>query len=91
MDLMPVQATSVPSERIFSASKQTTTARSNCLGPKIMEAMQILKFEAKNQRKEVNFTKGLSLQEEFDDLEERETVNCTEILKEYLNSMHEEQ
>ena len=56
-----------------------------------MEAMQILKFEAKNQRKEVNFTKGLSLQEEFDDLEERETVNCTEILKEYLNSMHEEQ
>ena len=91
MDLMPVQATSVPSERIFSASKQTTTARRNRLGPKIMEAMQILKFEAKNQRKEVNFTKGLSLQEEFDDLEERETVNCTEILKEYLNSMHEEQ
>ena len=73
MDLMPVQATSVPSEHIFSASKQTTTARSNHLGPKIMEAMQILKFEAKNQRKEVNFTKGLSLQEEFDDLEERET------------------
>ena len=91
MDLMPVQATSVPSERIFSASKQTTTARRNRLGPKIMEAMQILKFEAKYQRKEVNFTKGLSLQEEFDDLEERETVNCTEILKEYLNSMHEEQ
>jgi hAT family C-terminal dimerisation region len=90
MDLMPVQATSVPSERIFSASKQTTTARRNRLGPKIMEAMQILKFEAKNQRKEVNFTKGLSLQEEFDDLEEREGVTCTEILKEYLNSMHEE-
>ena len=88
---MPVQATSVPSERIFSASKQTTTARRNHLGPKIMEAMQILKFEAKNQRKEVNFTKGLSLQEEFDDLEERETVSCTGILKEYLNSMHEEQ
>jgi len=91
MDLMPVQATSVPSERIFSASKQTTTARRNRLGPKIMEAMQILKFEAKNQRQEVNFTEGLSLQEEFDNLEEREAVNCTEVLKDYLNSMHEEQ
>lgn len=88
---MPVQATSVPSERIFSASKQTTTARRNRLGPKIMEAMQILKFQAKDQREEVNFTKGFSLQEEFDDLEEREAVKCTEILKEYFDGMHEEE
>jgi hypothetical protein len=86
MDLMPVQATSVPSECIFSASKRTTTARRNRLAPKIMEATQILKFEAKNKR-ETNFTKGFSLKE---DLEELEGVATAQDLRAYLSVIHEE-
>jgi hypothetical protein len=44
MDILPIQATSVPCERVFSASKETTTARRNRLKPKIVQALQILKF-----------------------------------------------
>ena len=58
MDLLPTQATSVPCEHVFSASKETTTARRNRLTPKIMEATQILKFQAKNKR-QIDFTEGL--------------------------------
>jgi hypothetical protein len=89
MDLMPVQATSVPSECIFSASKRTTTARRNPLAPKIMEATQILKFEAKNKR-ETNFTKGFSLKEDLEDLEELEGVATAQDLRAYLSVIHEE-
>jgi hypothetical protein len=90
MDLMPVQATSVPSEHIFSASKWTTTARRNHLTPKIMEATQILnlKLEAKNKR-EISFTKGFSLQEEFDDLEELEGMATAQDLRAYLSGICE--
>jgi hypothetical protein len=89
MDLMPVQATSVPSECIFSVSKRTTTARRNHLTPKMMEATQILKFEAKNKR-EISFTKGLSLKEEFDDLEELEDVATAQDLRAYFSGICEE-
>ena len=89
MDLMPAQATSVPSERVFSASKQTTTARRNHLSPKFLEATQILKFQAKNKRN-LNFTEGLSLEEEIADLEEREAVQYGEELRSFLNGMGEE-
>jgi hypothetical protein len=89
MDLMPVQATSVPSEHIFSASKRTTTARRNHLTPKMMEATQILKFEAKNKR-EISFTKGFSLKEEFDDFEELGNVATAQDLRAYFSGIREE-
>jgi len=89
MDLIPVQATSVPCERVFSASKETTTARRNRLTPKIMEALQILKFQAKHKR-ELSFTEGLKEKDELDDLEETEAVRPTEDLRAFLNSMREE-
>lgn len=43
MDVLPVQASSVPCERIFSSSKETTTLRRNRLSPELMEALQVLK------------------------------------------------
>ena len=89
MDLLPAQATSVPCERVFSASKETTTARRSHLKPKIMEATQILKFLAKNKR-QIDFTEGLSKEEELGDLEEREGVTSVEDVRGFLNNMHEE-
>ena len=44
MDVLPAQASAVPCERIFSSSKETCTPRRNRIDPKLMEALQILKF-----------------------------------------------
>ena len=89
MDLMPAQGTSVPCEHVFSASKETTTARRNHLKPNIVEATQILKFQAKYKRG-INFTEGISPEEQLKDLVEREGVKGTEDVEGILNSMGEE-
>lgn len=44
MDVLPAQASSVPSERIFSSSKETYTLRRSNLSPATLEALQVLKF-----------------------------------------------
>ena len=44
LDYLPIQASAVPSERIFSSSAQTDTARRNCIKPILMESLQMLKF-----------------------------------------------
>jgi hypothetical protein len=44
MDILPIQASSVPSERVFSSSAQTDTVRRNRVKPILMEALQMLKF-----------------------------------------------
>lgn len=85
MDLIPIQATSVPCERVFSASKETARARRNRLKPNIMEAIQILKFQAKNKR-ELNFTEGLR---EEDEVAELEAVDIpVEDLRNYLRNLN---
>ena len=57
MDVLPAQASSVPSERVFSSSKQTCTDRRNKLSSKIIELLQILKFGYKQDW--LNFTADL--------------------------------
>jgi hypothetical protein len=57
MDILPAQVSSVPSERIFSSSKETCTQRRNNISPTILEALQILKFIYKQDR--LNFTEDL--------------------------------
>jgi hypothetical protein len=44
LDYLPIQASAVPSERIFSSSAQTDTARRNRIKPILMESLQMLKF-----------------------------------------------
>jgi hypothetical protein len=44
IDILPIQGSSVPCERIFSSSKETMTAWRNCISSTLMEALQILKF-----------------------------------------------
>jgi hypothetical protein len=61
MDYLPVQATSVPCERVFSSAKETDTAKRNRISPVLMEALQLLKFSLKKER--LNFTAGWSTPE----------------------------
>ncbi len=53
-DVLPVQASSVPCERVFSSSKHTTGQQRNTLQPGIVEKLQIMKFGLKQDR--LNFT-----------------------------------
>jgi hypothetical protein len=56
MDYLPVQASSVPCEHVFSSAGLTDTKRRNRIAPMLMEALQILKFIYKKER--LNFTAG---------------------------------
>jgi hypothetical protein len=44
LDILPIQATSVPCEQSFSSSKETITPRRNRMEPELMEQLQILKY-----------------------------------------------
>ncbi|KAJ6622370.1 hypothetical protein B0H10DRAFT_1788240, partial [Mycena sp. CBHHK59/15] len=46
----PIQATSVPSEQVFSSSAETDTKRRNRISPPLMEGLQMLKFNFKKAR-----------------------------------------
>lgn len=50
MDFLPIQASSVPCERIFSSSAETDTKKRNKISPALMEALQMLKHHFKNNR-----------------------------------------
>jgi hypothetical protein len=56
MDYLPIQASAVPCERVFSSSGETDTKRRNRIHPILMEALQMLKFSLKQRR--LNFTEG---------------------------------
>ena len=76
MDYLPIQASAVPCERVFSSSAETDTKKQNRLKPELMEALQVLKFSWKESR--LNFTAHLNLPEHSGD------ANSTNILKEML-------
>ena len=61
MDYLPIQASSVPCERIFSSSAETDTKKRNRISPLLMESLQILKFYLKKER--LSFTEGWALSE----------------------------
>jgi hypothetical protein len=48
LDVLPCQASSVPCERLFSASKQTADTRRASLGAKRFEELQVMKFAWRN-------------------------------------------
>jgi hypothetical protein len=56
LDYLPIQASSVLSERIFSLSAEMDTKKHNCINPILMESLQMLKFALKKAR--LNFTGG---------------------------------
>jgi hypothetical protein len=61
MDYLPIQASSVPCERVFSSSAETDTKRRNSISPLLMEALQMYKFYLKKER--LNFTANWSTTE----------------------------
>lgn len=56
MDYLPIQASAVPCECVFSSSTETNTHRWNQISPMLMEALQMLKFKLKKDS--LNFTCG---------------------------------
>jgi len=56
MDYLPIQASAVPCERVFSSSGETDTERRNRISPAFMEILEMLKFDRKKER--LNFTRG---------------------------------
>jgi hypothetical protein len=67
MTVLAMPATSVPSERVFSSSGRTDTTARNRLSPALMEALQILKFNRRNNV--LDFSGAIQ-----DDLRELEVV-----------------
>ena len=85
MDILSIQASSVPCERVFSSSKETITARRNSLSPQLVEALQLLKFSTK-QGRGMNFTQGWD-KEEVADLVRREDGQPVEDMHSFLLSL----
>ena len=56
LDYLPIQPSTVPSERIFSSSAETDTKKRNRINPVLMESLQMLKFALKKAR--LDFTGG---------------------------------
>ena len=68
MDILPIQASAVPCERVFSSGKETMTARRNRISPELMEALQVLKYSVRNGQA-LNFTAGMEWNDELKELE----------------------
>ena len=49
MDIIPIQASSVACEQVFSSGKQTMTPRRGRISAQLMEALQILKFAIRKE------------------------------------------
>jgi hypothetical protein len=56
MDFLPIQASAVPCECVFSSSSDTFIKKRNRLSPYLMEVLQIVKFSLKKDQ--LHLTKG---------------------------------
>jgi len=55
MDYLPIQASSVPCERVFSGSGETDTNRRSCTSPQLTGVLQVIKFARKKARLDFSF------------------------------------
>jgi hypothetical protein len=78
LDILPVQASAVPCERIFSSSKETCSVRRNRLSSEMMEMLQVLKFTFKQDR--LDFSEGWLAKEEDYTIEGKVSVAAIEEL-----------
>lgn len=68
MDVLPLQGSAVPCERVFSSAKETITNRRNLISPPLFEALQMLKFALRHDDP-LDFTSFMNITEETLDLE----------------------
>ncbi|KAJ6614681.1 hypothetical protein B0H10DRAFT_1738662, partial [Mycena sp. CBHHK59/15] len=64
-DILPIQASVILCEQVFSLSAETNTARRNHTAPELMEGLQMLKFSVKKGWG-LSFTSGTSRDEELE-------------------------
>ncbi|EPQ58955.1 hypothetical protein GLOTRDRAFT_33487, partial [Gloeophyllum trabeum ATCC 11539] len=74
LDILPIQGSAVPCERVFSSAKETMTDRRNRIAAELMEALQMLKFSFRHGR-HLDFTAGMNKDTELHELEESILVN----------------
>ena len=72
MDVLPIQASAVPCEQVFSSAKVTMAPRRSRIAPNLMEALQLLKFTLRNGRS-LDFTSGLGYMDELYEMEKQES------------------
>lgn len=93
MDFLPIQATAVPCERVFSSSAETDTKRRNRISHPLMEALQMLKFTLKKNRLSFTadwITREKDLKEDDPDNDLLRTVldgNSQDVLDRILSSI----
>ena len=85
VDMLAIQGSSVPCERVFSSGKETMSAHRNRMKYDLMEALQMLKFSI-NRGKELNFTAGLGRQDELHMLEKLDHLDS--LVPEDLMAFH---
>ena len=68
MDILPIQGSAVPCERVFSSAKETMMAQRSRISPELMRALQLLKFSVK-QGRGLDFTNGFDWTDELTELE----------------------
>jgi hypothetical protein len=78
LDILPVQASAVPCERLFSSSKITCTDRRNHILPTLLEALQTRKFMVKQRR--MDFMEGFLADEADYTIDGKLTANAIEEL-----------
>jgi hAT family C-terminal dimerisation region len=69
MDILPIQASSVPCERVFSSGKETMAPRRRRIKPAFMEKLQMLKYSIRKEDS-LNFMAGLRWTDELLELED---------------------
>lgn len=74
MDVLPIQASAVPYERVFSSAKETMAPHQSHISPNLMEALQLLKFTLWNGRL-LDFTSGLAYEDELCEMEKVQSKN----------------
>jgi len=68
MDIIPIQASSVPCERVFSSGKETMAPRRRRIKPVFMEKLQMLKYAIRKDTY-LNFTQGMAWDAELAEVE----------------------
>ena len=68
MDIILIQASSVPCERVFSSGKKTMAPWRRCISAKLIESLQMIKYSIWKGRL-LNFTQGMQWNNELIEFE----------------------
>jgi hypothetical protein len=89
LDILPIPASSVPCERLFSAAKEVADDRRARLGPMKFEELQVMKFAWRNNIPDLA-TWNSAFVEEVDQLDEfRGLLDCDNFQNKFDGLEHE--